>query len=305
MANDTIVIEHDYDGHFRYDRVPTAALQALAPEHVAYVGTASAILVPTIRLGWSILPSRLVEQLAGATARNVFALPRLEQLALAEFIASGYLDRQLRQARSAYKKRRELVTATLRVRGTPGGLFVCVPLEPTADEARVLATVRQQGFALDGVQANAIGPAEPGLVIGFAALLRPHTTPSADGSFARCSDTPLPRQHLSLPGCLYRGSRRPRVCSGRETERRASTDGCGVGLLRHDAEAARHVNRAGRCAERVGSGEFRPYRPRAMRLVPSRCAGMPVGAEHALRARGAAADRGTGADGSRRACRRP
>lgn len=193
VANDTIVIEHDYDGHFRYDRVPTAALQALAPEHVAYVGTASAILVPTIRLGWSILPSRLVEQLAGATARNVFALPRLAQLALAEFIASGYLDRQLRRARSAYKKRRELVTATLRVRGTPGGLFVCVPLEPTADEARVLATVRQQGFALDGVQANAIGPAEPGLVIGFAASSEPSLRRALDRLrvVSRTADTTL------------------------------------------------------------------------------------------------------------------
>jgi GntR family transcriptional regulator / MocR family aminotransferase len=84
--------------------VATAALQALAPEHVAYVGTASALLVPTIRLGWSLLPSRLVEQVAGYMAKNVFALPRLEQLALAEFIAKGYLDRQLRRARGIYKK---------------------------------------------------------------------------------------------------------------------------------------------------------------------------------------------------------
>ena len=173
VTSDTIVIEHDYDGHFRYDRAPTAALQALAPEHVAYVGTASAILAPTIRLGWSILPARLVEQVAGYTARNLFALPRLEQLTLAEFIASGYLDRQLRKARNAYKKRRELVAATLQVRGTPGGLFVCVPLESTADEARVLAAAREDGFALDGVQANAAGLAEPGLVIGFAACSEP------------------------------------------------------------------------------------------------------------------------------------
>ena len=166
------MIEHDYDGHFRYDRAPTAALQALAPEHVAYVGTASAILAPTIRLGWSLLPSRLVEDVAGFTARNLFALPRLEQLALAEFIASGYLDRQLRRARSAYKKRRELVAAALPVRGTPGGLFVYLPLE-SADEEHVLAAARAEGFALDGVQANAIGDAEPGLVLGFAASSEP------------------------------------------------------------------------------------------------------------------------------------
>jgi GntR family transcriptional regulator / MocR family aminotransferase len=172
-SSDAIIVEHDYDAHFRYDRAPTAALQALAPEHVAYVGTASALLVPTIRLGWSILPSRLVEQAAGYMARNVFALPRLEQLALAEFIAKGYLDRQLRRARTAYKKRRDLVTAALPVRETAGGLFVCVPLAPSTDEARVLAAAREQGFALDGVQANAIGTVEPGLVIGFAASPEP------------------------------------------------------------------------------------------------------------------------------------
>jgi GntR family transcriptional regulator/MocR family aminotransferase len=173
VANDTLVIEHDYDGHFRYDRAPTAALQALAPEHVVYVGTASAILAPTIRLGWSVLPARLVEEVAGFSARNVFALPRLEQLALAQFVASGYLDRQLRRARSGYKKRRDLVAATLAVRGTPGGLFVYLPLEPSADETRVLAAARLEGFALDGVQANAIGKVEPGLAIGFAASSEP------------------------------------------------------------------------------------------------------------------------------------
>jgi len=173
VANDTIVIEHDYDGHFRYDRAPTAALQALAPEHVAYVGTASAILAPTIRLGWSLLPLRLVEGVAGYTARNLFALPRLEQLTLAEFIARGYLDRQLRRARSAYKRRRDLVAATVPVGRARGGLFVCLPLGSTADEARVLAAARADGFALDGVQANAIGSAEPGLVIGFAASSEP------------------------------------------------------------------------------------------------------------------------------------
>jgi GntR family transcriptional regulator/MocR family aminotransferase len=172
-SSDALIVEHDYDAHFRYDRAPTAALQALAPEHVAYVGTASALLVPTIRLGWSILPSRLVEQVAGYMATNVFALPRLEQLTLAEFIAKGYLDRQLRRARAAYKKRRDLVTAALPVRAIAGGLFVFVPLAPDADEARVLAAARAQGFALDGVQANAIGPVEPGLVIGFAASPEP------------------------------------------------------------------------------------------------------------------------------------
>jgi len=41
-----LIIEDDYDGEFRYDRQPVGALQALAPEHVVYAGTASKTLAP-------------------------------------------------------------------------------------------------------------------------------------------------------------------------------------------------------------------------------------------------------------------
>ena len=61
-ARDTggLVIEDDYDGEFRYDRQPVGALQALAPEHVVYAGTASKSLAPGFRLGWLVLPASLV-----------------------------------------------------------------------------------------------------------------------------------------------------------------------------------------------------------------------------------------------------
>ncbi len=45
-ATGGLVIEDDYDGEFRYDRQPVGALQALAPEHIAYAGSASKTLVP-------------------------------------------------------------------------------------------------------------------------------------------------------------------------------------------------------------------------------------------------------------------
>jgi GntR family transcriptional regulator / MocR family aminotransferase len=47
-----MVVEDDYDGEFRYDRQPVGALQALAPDHVIYAGTASKSLAPSLRLGW-------------------------------------------------------------------------------------------------------------------------------------------------------------------------------------------------------------------------------------------------------------
>ena len=152
------IVEHDYDGHFRYDRPPAGTLQALAPEHVVYVGSASALLAPTLRLGWTVLPARLVEPVANRMFATVVAQPRLSQLALAELIRRGSLDRHLRRARTAYRRRRELLVAEAaavapggRVSGAPGGLYVSLALPDGLDEAAILTAARRRGLALDGI----------------------------------------------------------------------------------------------------------------------------------------------------------
>lgn len=180
VSGDRLVLEHDYDGHFRYDRPPAGALQALAPEHVAYVGGASALLAPTLRLGWAVVPARLVIPMANAVFGSAIASPRLSQLALAELIGNGQLDRQLRRARTAYRKRRALAYASLgrafpeaEIGGAPTGLFLHVALPRGADEAALLAAARAGGLALDGVNEHAESPQPPGLAVGFAATPEP------------------------------------------------------------------------------------------------------------------------------------
>jgi GntR family transcriptional regulator/MocR family aminotransferase len=174
VDGDRLVVEHDYDGHFRYDRPPAGTLQALAPEHVAYVGSASALLAPTLRLGWAVMPIDLMVDAANEMFATVIAMPRLTQLAFAEFIARGYLDRHLRRARAAYKRRREIATAALGAAvGPPVGLYLHVPLPDDADEASLLDAARCRGFALDGVNEHTMSPQPPGLVVGFAALPEP------------------------------------------------------------------------------------------------------------------------------------
>lgn len=174
-AGERLVIEHDYDGHFRYDRPPAGTLQALAPEHIAYVGSATPLLVPTLRLGWMALPARLVVPVANQLFGTGIATSRFLQHAFAEFIARGYLDRHLRSARAVYKRRREAMLAALaqhfpgsEIGGGPVGLYVSVSL-PTTDEAALLAAARSRGFALDGLNEHTLTAQPHGLVLGFAA----------------------------------------------------------------------------------------------------------------------------------------
>jgi GntR family transcriptional regulator/MocR family aminotransferase len=167
-----IVIEDDYDGEFRYDRQPVGALQALAPDRVIYAGTASKSLAPALRLGWLVVPPRLLD----AVAAQLTAAPSgLDQLTLAEFIDSGGYDRQIRRTRLAYRRRRDRLAAALRQRGRhvtgiAAGLHAVLEL-PRADiERQLIARASQHGLALQGLESfRAPGPGadRAGLVIGY------------------------------------------------------------------------------------------------------------------------------------------
>src|SRR4051794_6366361 len=111
--HDALVVEDDYDGEYRYDREPVGALQGLAPERVAYLGSASKVLAPALRIGWMVAPSWLERELAEAKSWDDAGSPLLGQLALADMIERGELDRHLRRVRVTYRRRRDLLLAGL------------------------------------------------------------------------------------------------------------------------------------------------------------------------------------------------
>ena len=173
VRNDTLVVEHDYDGFFRYDHAARSALQSQAPERVIYVGTASALLAPSLRIGWTVLPRYLVVDVAEHMAHQVFAHSRILQLAFAQLLGAGHVDRHLRRARTRYAARHQLARELLPARGAAAGLYVHVPLDASADERGLLDELKRDGISLDGVAKNAVGDREPGLVVGFATAAEP------------------------------------------------------------------------------------------------------------------------------------
>ena len=177
-----LILEDDYDGEFRYDRQPVGALQGLDPERVVYFGSASKSLAPGLRLAWMVLPEELVPEIVAAKGFVEWS-STLDQLTLAEFIASGAYDRHVRSMRLRYRRRRDELVAALakkapgiRVTGMAAGLQAVLEL-PRGTERSVVQSAARQGLAVSGMAEFRYEVADSGwrlpeqdaLVVGYAA----------------------------------------------------------------------------------------------------------------------------------------
>ncbi|MCX4744533.1 PLP-dependent aminotransferase family protein [Kitasatospora sp. NBC_01287] len=177
-GSEGLILEDDYDGEFRHDRQPVGALQGLDPDRVVYLGSVSKSLSPAVRLGWLVLPERLVGPVLAAKGEREAWASVLDQLTLAELIESGAYDRHIRRMRLRYRRRRDQLVTALAERtphlaptGIAAGLHAVLRLPPGTEAAAYWAAAAQ-GIALDGLstfrhpEATGTGPA--GLVIGYA-----------------------------------------------------------------------------------------------------------------------------------------
>ena len=156
---DGLIVEDDYDSELRYDRGAVGALQGLAPERVCHIGSVTARLGPGVRIGWTLSPSWLTGALSYESAVSGVAASLFEQLALADLITRGELDRHLRRTRARYGARRDVLVSALvsalpsaPAGGIAAGLFVpivlpagCVP--PTLGVGELAEPFVLLGFA--------------------------------------------------------------------------------------------------------------------------------------------------------------
>ncbi|MGW0536620.1 MocR-like pyridoxine biosynthesis transcription factor PdxR [Streptomyces sp. NPDC003032] len=181
-ARDTgaYLIEDDYDGDFWLERTPPPlALHRLAPDRVVYAGTASKALAPALRLGWLAAPPVVLTALQQVRSERDLGSEGLTQLAFAELLRGGTLDRHLRRLRARYRSRREALTQAVHrhlpgtaVVGSAAGLHAYLRLPPHTDEA-LLVTGALRGSVLvrGGREFTALARrSDPALVIGYAAL---------------------------------------------------------------------------------------------------------------------------------------
>jgi GntR family transcriptional regulator/MocR family aminotransferase len=124
----SVLVEDDYSSEYRYSGPPLPSLQGLAQDTpIVYIGTFSKVMFPGLRIGYIIAPPSLVASFARAKWLADRNTPMLEQMALADFMREGFLDRHVRRMRKLYGARREALMEAL---SKHFGDSVCVPGDP-------------------------------------------------------------------------------------------------------------------------------------------------------------------------------
>ena len=112
---DGFIIEDDYDSEFRFSGRPLPTLQSIDRSgRVLYMNTFSQTISPSMRVGFVVLPPRLLERYRRELDFYACTVPALEQHVLARFLSGGYYEQHLSRMRKEYRQRRCAVLAAFR-----------------------------------------------------------------------------------------------------------------------------------------------------------------------------------------------
>ena len=175
-----LIVEDDYESEFRFTGYPIQSMQSLAPSSIAYVGTFSKTLCPALRIGYMILPDRLLDEIKSIKYIDDLHSPVLEQLTLARFIEEGLLDRHVLKSRKHYAEKCEHLIKALketfgdrvRISGHSTGIHLTAEFDGFSFTGEFLENLRQKGVNITSAKDHAIvkGKYESCLLFGFGNL---------------------------------------------------------------------------------------------------------------------------------------
>lgn len=104
-GRDRFIIEDDFDSEFFPPGQPIETLYSLDnTDSVLYINTFSKSLSPAMRIGYMILPHRLMDRYYQVFGGLSCSVPVMDQYVLAEFISSGSFEQHLNRMRRKLKK---------------------------------------------------------------------------------------------------------------------------------------------------------------------------------------------------------
>lgn len=105
---DRYIIEDDFESEFSVSAKPSETLFTLAEkENVIYLNTFSKTIAPSLRIGYMVLPQKLIPVFEEKLGFYSCTVPTLDQLVLTELIASGSFERHINRVRRNMRKNLE------------------------------------------------------------------------------------------------------------------------------------------------------------------------------------------------------
>ncbi len=172
------VVEDEYDAEYRYSGRPLPSLQSMDRSGcVIYIGTFTKMLFNSLRLGFMVVPERIVESFAAARTILDRHPPTLDQAILADFILDGHFGHHVRRMRELYGRRiaalceaaKEGLAGKLDVVQANSGMRTIAWVKTGQKDAQVVERARALG--LEAVALSDFTRRHPhpdALVLGFA-----------------------------------------------------------------------------------------------------------------------------------------
>jgi GntR family transcriptional regulator/MocR family aminotransferase len=191
---DCFIIEDDYDSEYYYgQRILPALMSMDKNQRVIYRFNFWTSLFPLVRIGFLVLPKRLVPVVTRARMLTERDVSFLEQKALATFISLGYFERHLSRTRTLYESRRAAVLHAIarfcktyiQVSPITSGTNLLAHFSPHLTEEHIIACAKSSGVPIVSTSEHYAGvPKRNEFLIAFNTL----TEEAVDDIFRQFAD---------------------------------------------------------------------------------------------------------------------
>jgi GntR family transcriptional regulator/MocR family aminotransferase len=172
------VFEDDYDSEYRYSGRPIPALQGLdRGRRVIYSGSFSKVLLPSLRLGYLVVPPELVDKFAAARFITDRHSSVLDQAAMCDFLTNGHFGRHIRRMRELYATRlaalaeaiKSKLAGSIQLAETEAGIMTVAWLNKDLQANAVTKAAAAHEVEVTPIGVFALKTPRPeGLLLGFA-----------------------------------------------------------------------------------------------------------------------------------------
>ncbi len=103
--SDRFIVEDDFESEFSISSKPEETLFSLSVyDNVIYLNTFSKTISPSLRVGYMVLPKRLIKRFSDRLGFYSCTVPTFEQFVLAALISGGDFERHINRVRRAKRK---------------------------------------------------------------------------------------------------------------------------------------------------------------------------------------------------------